>query len=117
MRWWTVKYEEAYLKAYANVLEAQRGLEDYFRFYNDLRPHRALGYQTPAEVFPAEQRVVEEGSSRPRTNWKPLKLPPTLPSHCSWNGATPPALRPPVIMSVVHDSSAPVAQHPGALTP
>ena len=27
--WRTVKYEEVYLKAYANVLEAQRGLEDY----------------------------------------------------------------------------------------
>ena len=30
--WRTVKYEEVYLKAYASVLEAQRGLEDYFRF-------------------------------------------------------------------------------------
>ena len=29
----TVKYEEVYLKAYANVLEAKSGLEDYFRFY------------------------------------------------------------------------------------
>ena len=36
--WRTVKYEEVYLKA-AIVLEAQRGLEDYFRFYNGLRPH------------------------------------------------------------------------------
>ena len=46
--WRTVKYEEVYLKAYANVLEAQRGLEDYFRFYNGLRPHQALDYRTPA---------------------------------------------------------------------
>ena len=30
--WRTVKYEEVYLKAYASVLEAQRGLQDYFRF-------------------------------------------------------------------------------------
>ena len=36
-----MKYEEVYLKAYANVLEAQRRLEDHFRFYNDLRPHQA----------------------------------------------------------------------------
>ncbi len=57
--WRTVKYEEVHLKAYANVLEAQRGLEDYFRFYNDLRPHQALGYRTPAEVFRGEQGVVE----------------------------------------------------------
>ena len=61
--WRTVKYEEVYLKAYANVLEARRGLEDYFRFYNDLRPHQALGYRTPAEVFHGEQGVVEEESS------------------------------------------------------
>ena len=38
--WRTVKYEEVYLKAYASVLEAQRGLADYFRFYNGLRPHQ-----------------------------------------------------------------------------
>ncbi len=46
--WRTVKYEEVYLKAYANVTEARRELEDYFRFYNDLRPHQALVYRTPA---------------------------------------------------------------------
>ena len=61
--WPTVKYEEVYLKAYANVLEAQRGLEDYFRFYNGLRPHQALGYRTPAEVFHGDQDVVEGGSN------------------------------------------------------
>ena len=54
--------EQAYLKAYANVLEAQRGLEDYFRFYNDLRPHQAMGYRTPAQVFHGGQGVEEEES-------------------------------------------------------
>ena len=61
--WRTVKYEEVYLRAYASVLEAQRGLEDYFRFYNGLRPHQALGYRTPAEVFhgePNERRCSPE---------------------------------------------------------
>ena len=64
--WRTVKYEEVYLKACASVLEAQKGLEDYFRFYNGLRPHQALGYRTPAEVFFGEQEAVEEGSDRRR---------------------------------------------------
>ena len=64
--WRTVKYEEVYLKAYANVLEARRGLEDYFRFYNDLRPHQALGYRTPAEVFYGEQEVGKEESNERR---------------------------------------------------
>ena len=58
--WRTVKYEEVYLKAYASVLETQRGLEDYFRFYNGVRPHQALGYRTPAEVFHGEQGAVDE---------------------------------------------------------
>ena len=48
--WRTVKYEEVDLKAYADGHEAHRGLEDYFRFYNNQRPHQALGYRTPAEV-------------------------------------------------------------------
>ena len=61
--WRTVKYEEVYLKAYASVLEAQRGLEDYFRFYNGLRPHQALDYRTPAEVFHGNQDVVEGDSN------------------------------------------------------
>ncbi|MYC35746.1 MAG: transposase [Chloroflexi bacterium] len=63
--WRMVKYEEVYLKAYASVLETQRGLEDYFRFYNGLRPHQALGYWTPAEVFHGNQDVVE-GDSKGR---------------------------------------------------
>ena len=60
--WRTVKYEEVYLKAYASVVEARRELGAYFRFYNNLRPHQALGYQTSAEVFHGEQDVRSEDS-------------------------------------------------------
>jgi len=49
--WRSVKYEEVYLKDYANVTEALRGLHDYFRFYNTQRHHQALGYRTPEQVF------------------------------------------------------------------
>jgi len=49
--WRTVKYEEVYLKAYAGGREAKAGLDAYFRFYNTQRPHQALEYQTPAEVY------------------------------------------------------------------
>ena len=41
--WRAVKYEEVYLKAYATILEAQRGLEDYFRLYNGLKPPVVAG--------------------------------------------------------------------------
>ena len=52
--WRTVKYEEVYPKAYASVLETQRRLEDYSRFYNMVRPHKNLGHRTLAEVFQGE---------------------------------------------------------------
>ena len=35
--WRTVKYEEVYLKAYASVLEARGGLEDYLRWTRSFR--------------------------------------------------------------------------------
>ena len=31
--------------------EARKELGAYFNFYNNRRPHQALGYRTPAEVF------------------------------------------------------------------
>jgi putative transposase len=49
--WRTVKYEEVYLNAYKDGTDARIGIGDYFRFYNNERPHQALGYRTPAEVF------------------------------------------------------------------
>jgi putative transposase len=49
--WRTVKYEEVYLKAYQDGKEARSSIRSYFRFYNFERPHQALGYRTPAEVF------------------------------------------------------------------
>ena len=47
----TVKYKEVYLKAYADAREARKELGAYFRFYNNRRPHQALGYRTPSEVY------------------------------------------------------------------
>ena len=48
--WRSVKYEEVYLKAYEDGWETQKGLGQYFAFYNTCRPHQALDYQTPEEV-------------------------------------------------------------------
>jgi len=49
--WRSVKYEEVYLKDYADVREAEREISRYFRWYNEVRPHQALGYETPAAVY------------------------------------------------------------------
>ncbi len=49
--WRTVKYEEVYLHDYLSPREARQALTRYFAFYNQERPHQALDYQTPAEVY------------------------------------------------------------------
>jgi putative transposase len=64
--WRSVKYEEVYLHEYQTVAEARAHLAEYFRFYNEERPHSALGYRTPQEVYfgtraalvPASEAVV-----------------------------------------------------------
>jgi putative transposase len=49
--WRSVKYEEVYLHDYEQVGEAVKNLGHYFSFYNQERPHQALGYQTPAAMY------------------------------------------------------------------
>jgi putative transposase len=49
--WRSLKYEEVYLHAYDNGVEARAGIGRYLDFYNDERPHQALGYQTPAAFY------------------------------------------------------------------
>jgi len=61
--WRTVKYEDVYLKAYETPKETFIGLKSYFRFYNEERPHQALGYQTPATLYQEGSRTVSLGSS------------------------------------------------------
>ncbi len=51
--WRSVKYEEVYLRDYASPKEAAKNLSRYIQFYNHQRPHQALGYQTPAQVYGA----------------------------------------------------------------
>ena len=53
--WQSVKYEEVYLMAYQNGTEARKGIGAYLDFYNRERPHQALGYRTPGQVFDEEQ--------------------------------------------------------------
>jgi putative transposase len=49
--WRSVKYEEVYLKDYADGWEAESSLAAYFRFYNHERIHQSLDYRTPAELY------------------------------------------------------------------
>ncbi|MGD0107075.1 MAG: integrase core domain-containing protein [Rhodopila sp.] len=48
------EFEEVFIKAYGSVIEARRGIGGWISFYNDERPHQALGYRTPHAVFAGE---------------------------------------------------------------
>jgi putative transposase len=49
--WRSVKYEEVYLHEYATPRDARQGLTCYLEFYDHVRPHQALDYRTPAQVY------------------------------------------------------------------
>ena len=50
--WRTIKYEEVYLRAYANVPEARASIGRYIDgFYNVRRPHSSLDRKTPDEAY------------------------------------------------------------------
>jgi len=61
--WRSVKYEEVYLSEYETPRDARRGLARYLSFYNEGRPHQALGYRTPAQVYKESVCSKEEEGS------------------------------------------------------
>ena len=60
--WRSLKYELIYPGDFASGLELFPALENYFRFYNHRRPHQALGYQTPAKLFPHKSKRKRSSS-------------------------------------------------------
>jgi putative transposase len=49
--WWTLKYECIYLHAYETGSETNKGLADWFKKYNEQRPHSSLDDRTPHEAY------------------------------------------------------------------
>ncbi len=49
--WRSLKYEEIYVHDYGSPREARQGITEYMRFYNHERPHQALDYRRPWEVY------------------------------------------------------------------
>ncbi len=49
--WRSLKYEEVYLADYASPREARVGIDRYFQFYNTERPHQALDYRRPVDLY------------------------------------------------------------------
>jgi putative transposase len=54
--WRSLKYEEVYLHAYDDARNARQGIGRYFEFYNERRPHQALGYQTPGAFYRSQRK-------------------------------------------------------------
>ena len=70
----------------ATVAGLQRQLDRFSRYYNTVRPHRALGRRTPAQAYAARPKAVPTG--------------PIIPTH----------------YRVRHDKSTPAARSPCATT-
>ena len=71
--WRSLKYEEVYLHAYDTVADAKAGIGSWISFYNVSRPHQALGYRTPTEVFAGGAGAVDRVGGR--------VAPPVRPHH------------------------------------
>ena len=57
--WRSLKYEDVYIKAYASVPQARRGISGWLSFYNNERLHQALGLRwspNPGQVAKRESR-------------------------------------------------------------
>jgi putative transposase len=48
--WYSIKYEEVYLKEYLTLPDTRIGIERYFRFYNESCLHQSLDYKTLEEI-------------------------------------------------------------------
>jgi putative transposase len=75
--WRSLKYEEVYIKAYATVAEARKGIGQWFAFYNHERPHQSLGYLTPQTFFAAHEACayMDNASALPTsTQTQPQKV-------------------------------------------
>lgn len=49
--WRTIKYEDIFINAYETLVAAKEGIKKFIEHYNYHRPHQALGYQTPSQLF------------------------------------------------------------------
>lgn len=49
--WWSMKYEDVYLRSYETPRDVARGLEAWLRKFNERRPHSSLEDRTPLEAY------------------------------------------------------------------
>ena len=60
-----------------SVAEARVVIEDYRRYYNEVRPHGGIGYRTPAQAFIEAQGPATKLISLPAAELDPPAEPAT----------------------------------------
>jgi putative transposase len=65
--WRSLKYEEVYLHAYDDLLQARSGIERYVRYYNRDRKHASLARRTPDSVYAGEAAGLVKPARHPRS--------------------------------------------------
>lgn len=58
----TFKREEAYRKDYTSERHFRKSVEEYIRFYNEVRPHQTLNYKTPLAFEDAYRLTISEST-------------------------------------------------------
>ena len=59
----TFKREEAYRKDYTSERHFCKSVEEYIRFYNEVRPHQTLNYKTPLAFEDAYRLTISESTA------------------------------------------------------
>lgn len=49
--WWTIKFENINISAYETVTEVRERIAKFIKYYNEERPHQALKYKTPQDLY------------------------------------------------------------------
>lgn len=55
--WRSVKYELTYLKEYETCSQLYLDLTDYFKYYNNKRPHQSFNLRSPSQVYQAALKL------------------------------------------------------------
>lgn len=59
--WRTIKYEHVHLHSFDTVQEARVAIVEFINFYNQDRPHQAIGYKTPNEYY--NENIAKQNKS------------------------------------------------------
>jgi putative transposase len=57
--WRSLKYELIYIKSFEDGKHLQTEVKNWFNWYNTERPHQALDYQKPEQVYAKSLKIIE----------------------------------------------------------